>query len=155
MPPRAKSTSKAKPPQWIAERRLERKDSVRGMVIVRLGIPEIDIPHSNWRCPFMIEGLGDESIYFGKSIDSIAALQNALIGIRSKLAESGIPLRWEGSDEDFAGFPMDIPSGFGLAFQRRIEKLIEKEIEELVRPIRERHEQREPQRKVRKAKKKP
>ncbi len=141
MPPSAKSASKAKPTQWIAERRLERKDSVGGMVIVRLGVPEIDKPHTNWRCPFMIEGLGDDSTYFGKNIDSMAALQNALTGIRSKLVQSGIPLRWEGSNEDFAGFPMDVPSGFGLAFQHRIEKVIETEIEELVRPIRERHEQ--------------
>jgi hypothetical protein len=156
MPASAKATSKAKRPPWIAERRLERRDAVGGFAIVRIGIPEIDLPHDNWRCPFMIEGLGDDSIHFGKSIDSMAALQNALIGIRCILEQSGIPLRWEGSDEDFTGFPMDVPSGFGLAFQHRIEKVIETEIEELVRPIREHHERQQARREApHKAQKKP
>ncbi len=149
-----KSVPKPKQIQWIAERRLERSDAVGGRIMVRLGIPEIDEPHINWRCPFMIEGLGDDSIHFGKNIDSMAALQNALVGIRSKLVQKGIPLRWEGSHEDFAGFPMDVPSGFGLAFQHRIEKVIETEIEELVRPIRELNERREAQRAARKKPKK-
>jgi hypothetical protein len=154
MPTSAKTTSKAKRTRWIAERRLERRDDVGGIVLVRIGSPEWPPGAEEWRCPFMIEGLGDDSIHFGKSIDSMAALQNALIGIRSKLVQSGIPLRWEGSDENYPGFPMDVPSGFGLAFQHRIEKMIETEIEELVRPIRERHERREALRAARKKPKK-
>ncbi|MBK9260441.1 MAG: hypothetical protein IPM54_11465 [Polyangiaceae bacterium] len=150
MPASAKTTSKAKRTRWIAERRLERRDTVGGTVIVRIGSPEWPPGAKEWRCPFMFEGLGDDSIHFGKSIDSMAALQNALIGIRQLLERTGIPLRWEGSDENYAGFPMDVPSGFGLAFQHRIEKMIETEIEELVRPIRERHERLAAQRKARK-----
>jgi hypothetical protein len=152
----AKSTAKIKQPQWIAERRLERRDAVGGIVIVRIGSPEIDHPDDNWRCPFMFEGLGDDSIYYGKSIDSMAALQNALIGIRQVILRTGVPLRWEGMDEDVIGFPVNIPSGFGLAFEHRIEKMIETEVEELMRPIRERHAQRQRQRETRRlATKKP
>jgi hypothetical protein len=147
-----KTTSKTKRPRWIAERRLERRDAVGGVVVVRIGSPELPPGDDVWRCPFIILGLGDDSVRFGKSIDSMAALQNALIGIRCKLVQSGIPLRWEGFPEDAendTGFYMTMPSGFGLAFEQRMEKMIQAEIEELVRPIRERHERREARRKAR------
>ncbi|MBK9266483.1 MAG: hypothetical protein IPM54_42685 [Polyangiaceae bacterium] len=145
-----KSVPKPKQPQWIAERRLERSDGVGGIVIVRIGSPERPPGAKEWRCPFMFEGLGDDSIHFGMSIDSMAALQNALIGIRELLERTGIPLRWEGFDEDFTGFPKHIPWTYGLELYQRIEKIIEVEIEELVRPIRERHERLAAQRKGRK-----
>lgn len=152
----AKTTSKTKPTPWIAERRLERSDAVGGIVIVRLGIPEIDLPHDNWRCPFIIEGLGDETIYYGKSIDSMAALQNALLGIRLLLERTGIPLRCEGFDEDFTCFPKNIPWTWGLAFYRKIEKMIEAEEQALFKANEERAKQREAQRKARrKTEKKP
>jgi hypothetical protein len=152
MPASVKATSKTKQPRWIAERRLERRDAVGGVVVVRIGSPELSPGDEVWRCPFAILGLGDDSIQFGKSIDSMAALQNALIGIRCKLVQSGVPLRWEGFPEDSendTGFQMTMPSGFGLAFEQRMEKMIEAEIEELVRPLREHHERREARRKAR------
>ncbi len=136
----AKSTSKTKPPKWIAERRLERHDDVGGVVIVRIGSPEIDVPHDNWRCPFIFEGLGDDTIHYGRSIDSMAALQNALIGIRQLLERTGIPLRWEGFDEDFSGFPKHIPWTYGLDLYQRIEKIVEAEIEAHMKAMKERHE---------------
>ncbi|MDC3960030.1 DUF6968 family protein [Polyangium jinanense] len=144
-----KTTSKTKRPRWIAERRLERRDAVGGIVVVRIGSPELPPGDEVWRCPFVILGLGDDSIQFSKSIDSMAALQNALTGIRCKLVQSGIPLRWEGGEEGDPGFLVYVPSAFGLAFQQRMEKMIQAEIEELVRPISERHERREARRKAR------
>lgn len=120
--------------------------------MVRIGCPELPPGDDVWRCPFVILGLGDDSIHFGKSIDSMAALQNAITGIRSLLVQSDIPLRWEGFPEDSendTGFHMVMPSGFGLAFEQRMEKMIQAEIEELVRPKRERHERLEARRKAR------
>jgi hypothetical protein len=150
-----KSTAKTIRSPWIAERRLERRDAVGGIVIVHIGSPEWPTGAEEWRCPFMFEGLGDETIHYGRSIDSMAALQNALTGIRQLLERTGIPLRWEGFDgEDITGFTRDVPWDFGLAFYHKIEKVIETEIEELVRPMRERHEQREAQRAARKKPKK-
>lgn len=138
----AKSTSKTKRSPWIAERRLERRDAVGGTVIVRIGSPEMDLPHDNWRCPFMFEGLGDDTIHYGKSIDSMAALQNALIGIRQLLERTGIPLRWEGFDEDLTGFPRDVPWDFGLAFYHKIEKIIDTEIDVHMRELDEKRKAR-------------
>jgi hypothetical protein len=129
----SKKSSKTKPMPWIAERRLERRDAVGGIVMVRVGIPEIDLPYDNWRCPFLIEGLGDDSIQYGKSDDSMAALQNAFRGIRCVLEQSGIPLRWEGMEDGDTGFPMDADRGYGIAFQKRLEKMILAEEDEYVR----------------------
>jgi hypothetical protein len=81
--------------RWIAERRLERRDAVGGIVVVRVGCPEWPPGAEEWRCPFVIEGLGDDSVRYGRRIDSMAALLNALRGIRCKLVQSGVPLRWE------------------------------------------------------------
>lgn len=151
-----KGVPKTKPTQWIAERRLERRDDIGGIVIVRIGIPEIDLPHDNWRCPFIIEGLGDDTIHYGKSIDSMAALQNALLGIRLLLERTGIPLRWEGFNENITGFPRDVPWDFGLAFYRKIEQMIEVEQQALFKANEERAAQREAEREAkRKARRKP
>ncbi len=147
----AKSPVAAKRNRWIAERVLVRSDAVGGRIIVRLGIPEIDLPYENWRCPFVIKGLGDDSIHYGKSDDSMAALQNALIGIRQLLERTGIPLRWEGFDEDLTGFPREVPWEFGLVFYHKIETMIDTEIEVC---IRERTERREALRGARKKPKK-
>jgi uncharacterized protein DUF6968 len=147
---RAIPTSKTKRTPWIAERRLERSDAVGGVVVVRIGSPEWPPGAEEWRCPFVIEGLGDDSIQFGRSIDSMAALQNALTGIRCKLEQSGIPLRWEGFDEDITGFPRHVPWEFGLEFYTRIEKMIAAEIEERIRAKLERQERRKALRKARK-----
>lgn len=151
MPVSIKKTSKAKPSQWIAERVLVRSDASGGRVMVRLGIPEIEHPHDNWRCPYMIEGLGDDSIHFGRSVDSMGAIQNAYRGIRNRLLKIGMPLRWEGANEGYTGFPKELPWEFGLAFYDKVEKIVDAETEAY---IRERTEQGEAQRKVRKAKKK-
>lgn len=143
-----KSTAKTIQSPWIAERRLERRDAVGGIVIVRIGSPEWPPGAKEWRCPFMFEGLGDDSIHFGKSIDSMAALQNALIGIRQLLERTGIPLRWEGFDgEDITGFTRDVPWDFGLAFYHKIEKMIATETEVYIREL---NEKREAQRAARK-----
>ncbi|MDI3282655.1 hypothetical protein [Polyangium sp. 15x6] len=144
-----KTTSKTKQTRWVAERRLERRDAVGGIVVVRIGCPELPPGDNVWRCPFVILGLGDDSILFGKSDESMAALQNAIDGIHYKLEQSGIPVRWEGFDEDVTGFSMRVPWTYGRAFQQRLEKKILSEEEELVRPLRERHERREARRKAR------
>lgn len=136
-------------PQWIAERVLVRSDAVGGRIVVRLGIPEIEHPHDNWRCPYMIEGLGDDSIHYGRSSDSMGAIQNVYRGIRNRLLKIGIPLRWEGANEDYTGFPKELPWEFGLAFYNKIERMIDTETEAFIREHNERSEAR------RKARKKP
>lgn len=160
--PKSKKTNlEAEQPLWMAERRLERRDAVGGLVVVRVGYPEWPPAAEEWRCPFMISGLGDDSIELAYSVDSIAAIQNALRGIYSTLERSSIPLRWEGFDDEDGndtGFPMYTDRGFGLAFRQRIEQMILDEEAKLAEPTREREERkrREARRKARaKARKEP
>jgi hypothetical protein len=149
-------TSRTKGTRWIAERHLERCDAVGGTVVVRIGVPSWPPGAGPWKCPFVILGLGDESIRFGYSEDSMGAIQNALRGIRSLLAQSGIPLRWEleGAEVNDTGFALDADRGYGLAFQQRIEQMILDEEAKLPghrreRQDRERRERREARRKAR------
>jgi hypothetical protein len=135
--------------QWIGERVLVRSDVVGVRITVRLGIPEVEHPYANWQCPYLIEGLGDDSIHFARSIDSMGAIQNAYRGIRNRLLKSGMPLRLEGADEDFTGFPRDVPWEFGLTFYRKIEKMIETEEQAIFKANEERAAQRAAQRKAR------
>ncbi len=101
----------------------------------------------------MIEGLGDDSIRYARSSDSMGAIQNVYAGIRNRLLKSGIPLRWEGAKEDYTGFPKELPWEFGLAFYHKIEKMVEMETEVYIRERSERHEAQRAARK--KPKKKP
>jgi hypothetical protein len=126
-----KSASKPKETRWIAERELARRDVAGGHLMVRLGIPEPD-PKSlhgrDWRCPFEIVGLGDDSIQYGHGVDSFNALQNALIFIRALLLRSKIPLRRELTKTNDIGFPMSAPIAYGLGFQRKLESYMKAEV---------------------------
>jgi len=131
MPASTKKT-KTKRIRWIAERRLERRDAVGGIVVVRIGSPEWPPGAEEWRCPFVIEGLGDDSIQFGHSNESMAALQNAIEGIHYKLEQTGIPVRLEGYHEDVTGFSPFVTWTYGRAFQQRLEKMLLDEETQLV-----------------------
>jgi hypothetical protein len=144
MPASAKTTPKTKRIRWIAERRLERRDAVGGIVVVRIGSPEWPPGAEEWRCPYVIEGLGDDSIRFGHSNETMAALLNAIQGIHYDLERTGIPLRWEGAREDVTGFSQYVTWTYGRAFQQRLETmLLEEETEHVRRQQEERRARRQ------------
>ncbi|MDC3954901.1 DUF6968 family protein [Polyangium jinanense] len=150
--PRMRTISDAERPRWIAERKLVRCDTVGSIIMVRLSYPESYADENVWKCAFTFEGLDDDLIYFSHGDDSMGALQKALRGIRSKLVQSGVPLRWalSGLEENDIGFSMEADRGHGLAFTRRIEQMILDEEEKyLQRSMRERQEHREARRKAR------
>jgi hypothetical protein len=154
------------PPSWIAEREYTRLD-VPGRVVVRIGCPEpdpIESAHGEvWRCPLQIEGLDLTQIedlrldkdapLFGYGVDSMDALKNAFRSIHVLLKRHGTPLRWERTQEETFGFPVQVPSGDGVEFDRRMEEVIdaiEAAILARMRPIYERMERHEARRKARK-----
>lgn len=139
-----KNTPKTKRIRWIAERRLERRDAVGGIVVVRIGSPEWPPGAEEWRCPYVIEGLGDDSIRFGRSNESMAALQNTIEGIYYDLERSGIPLRLEGARKDYTGFSPFVTWTYGRAFQQRLEKmLLDEETEHVNRQLEARRARRQ------------
>lgn len=129
-----RDTSNASPSPWIAERTFMRRDT-NSQVVVRIGRPEPypESSHGDWRCPFEIRGLDEDVIDFGFGIDTIGALQNTLNGIRLLLSRSKIPLRWELTKTNDIGFPFSIPTGYGIRFQRKLERHIEAEVKKRVR----------------------
>lgn len=134
----AKAASEDRETRWIAERELVRRD-VAGRVMVRLGCPEPDpeCPHGrDWRCPFEVVGLGDDSIQYSHGVDSFSALQNALRIIRLVLVRSKIPLRWELTKTNDIGIPMAAPTAYGPRFQRKLERHMEAEVKKRGREAR-------------------
>jgi len=135
----AKTTPDSKESRWIAERELVRRDVPGGRVMVRIGCPQPDpeCPHGrDWRCPFEIVGLDDDSIQYGHGVDSFNALQNALIGIRALLLRSKIPLRRELTKTNDIGFPMSAPIAYGLRFQWKLERYMKAEVKKRGREAR-------------------
>ena len=122
---------------WIAERTFLRCDTSR-QVVVRMGSPEPypKSSHGDWRCPFEIRGLDDDLSDFGFGIDAFGALQNALRAIRLLLLESKVPLKRELTQTNDIGFPMAAPTGYGIRFQRRLERYMETEEKKLGREAR-------------------
>jgi hypothetical protein len=87
----------------IAERELEKADDPASRVLVRIGRP-VEDPEGDWRCPFQITGLGDDTVYAAFGIDSVQALALCLEMIRAQLADlsRGHRLTWlEGNDLGF------------------------------------------------------
>lgn len=115
---------------WIAERTFLRRDVTGGRVVVRIGRPEPypESSHGDWRCPFEIRGLDNDISDFGFGIDTLGALQNALRVIRLLLLRSKVPLRWELTKTNDIGLPMAAPTGYGVRFQRRLERYMEAEV---------------------------
>ena len=120
---------KTTPTPWIAERTFMRRDT-NSEVIVRIGRPEPypESSHGDWRCPFEIRGLDEDISDFGFGIDTFGALQNALRIIRLLLLRSKIPLRRELTKTNDIGFPMAAPTGYGIRFQRKLERYMEAEV---------------------------
>ena len=166
MKAKSKTPVKNLPPSWIAEREYTRLD-VPGRVVVRIGCPEPDPIKSahgeTWRCPLQIEGLDLTQIedlrldkdapLFAYGVDSMDALKNAFRSLHVLLKRHGTPLRWERTQEEALGFPVQVPSGYGVEFDRRMEDVInaiDAAILARMQPIYERMERYEARRKARK-----
>lgn len=136
---------KAISPQWIAERTFLRRDT-NSQVVVRIGRPE-PYPEStrgDWRCPFEIRGLDEDFLDFGFGIDTVGALQNTLRVIRLLLLRSKVPLMRELTKTNDIGFPMAAPTGYGIRFQRRLERYMEAEEKKLAREVHHKARKRPP-----------
>jgi hypothetical protein len=102
-------------------------------VVLTLGKPRKD-PRAggDWTCTVLLEGLPEEHRRRAPGADAIQALQNALEDARRVLDASGVPLTWteEGEVGDL-GLPFSAPTGYGVAFQHRVESGIDRERREM------------------------
>ncbi len=127
----ATTTFKAKRTHWIAERTLQRLDAIGGIVIIRMGCPEWPPGAEEWRCPYIITGLGDDEIHFAHGIETMDTLLNTFRCIRARIEHSGIPVQWEMMEGDNMGFSRYVEDAFGFSFEQRMQRMILCEVENL------------------------
>ena len=95
----------------IATRRLYFLDegNIKRTVSVFLGMPQQSPHSSGYHCPFQVIGIGSQQTQLAQGVDSIQALQSALVLIGVSLNhlnnEIGGKLAWEGGHKGELGFP--------------------------------------------------
>lgn len=113
----------------VCERRLTKRAadglSADRAIKVRVGKPRRG--KRSWICPFHITGLDMKVPVLAYGEDAVQALLMACEGVRVTLSRNGSLFTWIGGEEGDAGFPMMVDGGMGLAFTKRLEKLVEKE----------------------------
>jgi hypothetical protein len=96
----------------IAERDFQLRGPDERTVSVRIGIPEPD-PASpdNFRCPYQVTGLSDDSVKYAHGVDTLQALNLAFAGIRASVKTTASVLKafhpdfsltWEDTSWDVA-----------------------------------------------------
>lgn len=95
----------------IATRRLYFFDegNIKRTVSVLLGMPQQSSDSRAYHCPFQVIGIGSQQTQLAQGVDSIEALQSALILIAASLNhldnQIGGRLAWEGGGKGELGFP--------------------------------------------------
>lgn len=95
----------------IATRRLYFLDegNIKRTVSVFLGMPQQSPHSSGYHCSFQVIGIGSQQTQLARGVDSIQALQSALVLIGVSLNhlnnEIGGKLAWEGGGKGELGFP--------------------------------------------------
>jgi hypothetical protein len=94
----------------IATRKLyfiDESDTKR-TVSVFVGLPEASSDPPGYHCPFQVLGIGTQETHLARGLDSIHALQSAMILIAAHLNqlndEIGVKLSWEGGPQGELGF---------------------------------------------------
>lgn len=95
----------------IATRRLHFVDegNHQRTVSVFVGKPQQSPDSTSYHCPFQVIGIGSQRTQLARGVDSIQALQSALILIAASLnhlnSELGGKLTWDGGAKGELGFP--------------------------------------------------
>jgi len=94
----------------IATRRLQFLDetNTRRTVSVFVGKPQESTDSLGYHCPFQVIGIGSQETHLAQGLDSIHALQSAMIMMAAHLNqlndEIGGKLSWEGGHQGELGF---------------------------------------------------
>jgi len=111
----------------ICKRRLKvLRGHVRKTLVVTLGAPRKR--RRAWACPFHISGIGMVEPRDSYGVDAFQALMMALVGIRAALDSSAVVTSWLSTDAHDHGVPRLLEAGFGVGFNKRLERLVAREI---------------------------
>jgi hypothetical protein len=108
----------------IASRVLSEEDARDHKVVVTIGAPR-RVEADHWLCPYLIEGIVESGVHYGYGVDALQSLVGALGGIRVDLEGTERRFVWFGND---AGIPQQVPTGYGRAFEERVQRAIEREL---------------------------
>jgi hypothetical protein len=95
-------------------------------VVLTIGKPRPD-PRGDWMCSVLIEGVPKERRRRVNGVDAVQALQQAMVYARHALDACGLSVTWLDGEPGDTGLPLPIPSTWGFAFERRLERLVEDE----------------------------
>ncbi len=86
-----------------------------------------------WLAKFRLSGLTKPIVGGIRGGDGLQAMLLAAQLLRVHLEQLGRELQWGGEDPGNTGIPRDIGWSYGLAFSKKMERLVEKEIVELLK----------------------
>ena len=111
----------------VAERHLHAEGRVRP-IIVRVMMPRPS-KKGDWECQYQALGIGNGRRRTAYGVDAVQALVLALTGLAYVVRNSGLEPAWEGGEPGDDGLPTFVPTYLGLAFAKRMSRLIEREVE--------------------------
>ncbi|HUN57547.1 MAG TPA: hypothetical protein VMU41_05495 [Candidatus Binataceae bacterium] len=109
----------------IASRLLVDKKASGLHVTIKIGEPR-QFASDDWLCPFSIEGIVESGVRFNGGVDALQSLILAIGGVRYYLEQTGRELTWLG-DAGGTHLPLQVPTDYGKAFEKKIQKLIDRE----------------------------
>jgi hypothetical protein len=91
-------------------------------VEVLIGRPRRGRGKEEFRCPYQIEGVGDEAVRSVPGSDAVQALQLVMQAIGVELQQSGLSMTWIKGMDGYLGFPLPSDSKMPQALQRKVDK---------------------------------
>lgn len=104
-------------------------------IVLTIGKPRPyrDSPNE-WTCAVLVEGIPNAKRERVHGIDALQALQLGVEQARRLLDASGLVLTWlDGLEPGDVGISRIVPSGWGLAFERKIERHMDREAQRAAR----------------------
>jgi hypothetical protein len=91
------------------------------------------ISPDEWECEFRISGLPENATDRGRGEDSMAALIDALQGVRAYLDRAGVALTWGDGEVGELGIPRPIPNGYGVQMEKHLRDMVNEEVARLAK----------------------
>jgi hypothetical protein len=112
---------------------------------IRVRRPAKDPRTGNYKCSVEWLHSGERELFELWGIDSMQALQLAILAAGDLVNRYEKKLRWAGGDDGYLGFPGAYPEGMPRALLRKLERMIDREIAANTRQLIAKRQRRERQ----------
>ena len=112
----------------LAERRFELLSRPGAHASIRIRRPARDPRTGNFKCSVEWIHPQERELFELWGLDSMQALQLAILAAGDLVNAYGEPLQWAGGQGGYLGFPGAYPEGLSKALLRKLERLINREI---------------------------